>query len=420
MGKTVLELSQLAQRKAEELRDIFEKHKTDKLDERGQPVFDMDATTLGTVKDRNSELNDINKELETARAQEIYVNNAKSLADLAQIDRKVAHDGGAQNSDSRNRASVQRPYEGMKLGDIVVNHNEYKLRSGRKVSINLPDIDVKTLMQETGPGYAPPNNRTNIVIMSAQRRPMVADLIPQDPTTNSVIKYMEETTFTNSAATVLEGGLKPESALAYTERTALVEKIATWLPITEEQMDDVPQLQGLINNRLTLMLGLEEEIELLNGNGTAPDIDGFLHKSGVQVQAKGSDDPQDAIYKAFTLVRWTGFAEPSGVIMHPNDWQDIRLLRTTDGLYIFGSPSDPGEERVWGKPVVVTTAMTENTSLTGDFTMFSHISRRAGIRIDISDSHDVFFIYNKLAIRAEERLSLEIYRAAAFCKLTGM
>lgn len=418
MSRTYSEIGAELAAKRASLHADFEAAKTGKMDDAGRPVFDAEKLPKD-LKERNLELNALNDEFEAAKAVDsVYQSNAEAMRASQQIDRKFG--GDMSEAEKRSLSFGEQAAQVKSLGERVTDSSSFKGRQGKFFIADLPDVDVKTLMT-TSAGYSAPNPRTARVVLSAQRRPVVADLIPQDPTQNTVIKYMEETTFTNNAAAVAEAGTKPESALQFTERSNNVQKIATWLPVTEEQLDDVPGMQALINNRLTLMLMLAEETELLTGDGTGAHLLGFLNKSGVQVQAKGADSVPTALYKAFTLVRWTGFAEPTGSVMHPNDWQDVRLLQDTTGRYIWGDPSqDEGPERIWGKPVVVTTAMSENTALTGDFQLYSHISRKLGLRIDASDSHSTYFVENKIAIRIEERLALEIFRAAAFAKVTGI
>ena len=190
----------------------------------------------------------------------------------------------------------------------------------------------------TTAGWAPFVPRIPRVVLSAQRRPVVADLIPQNDTTASPSSSWRRRPSRTRRRASSKGGTKPESALGFTERTQPVEKIATWLPgHGGADSRTCRRSASIIDDRLRLMLMLAEETGLLTGTGTSPQLQGFLTKTGVQVQAKGADPVPDAIYKAMTLVRFTGFANPSGIIMHPNDWQDIRTLKTADGLYIWGS-----------------------------------------------------------------------------------
>lgn len=409
------ELVEKLNAKRAELAEIFAKAAT-KVD--GQDRYNLTPAQLDDVKARNTEIDDLAIQIENMKsADEIFQANAKAMRDSNRPASQLPLSGG-QKAEGR----VQEQREVKSLGQLFVDAQEYKNRRGIKdLEVKLNDFDfleVKTLM-ETGAGFAPQAIRTGRVVEYANRRPVVADLIPQTPTTQSAVVYMEETTFTNNAATRAEGGQAGESALAYTERSKAVREIATFLPVTEIQLEDVAQAQSLIDNRLMTMLSLTEETQLLTGDDNAPNLGGFL-TIVTQAQALGADPVPDAIYKGMTKVRATGFAEPSAIVIHPNDWQGIRLLRTTDGIYIWGNPSEAGPERIWGLPAVITTAETENTALLGDFQLYSEIFRRRGANIKVSDSHSDYFIKGKLAIRADERLALAIYRATAFCKITGI
>jgi HK97 family phage major capsid protein len=402
--KQIDELNGKLAAKSQELNEFLASKKVE-----GQ--FKMTAADVEAVQAKNKELNELGAELDGVQ---LAVKTEENLKRQRQNDRTVTNGLGDGNE--------EQPRSNKSVGELFVSSSAYKAHKGNftnpQFSVELEHANLKTTMT-TAAGFAPANDRTDIVVPYANRRPVLASYIPQSMTALSAIKYMEETTFTNNAAAAAENAALAESATAFTERTVPIELIGTYIPITEQQLEDEEGMQSLLNQRLTLMLDLKEESELLSGSGTTPRITGFYNKSGIQTQAKGADPVPDAIFKGITKVRSIGFADPTLVAMHPNDWQDIRLLTTTDGLYIWGHPSEAGVDRIWGVQVLSTTACTENTALVGDFALYSHISRKRGARIDIGLINDDL-VKNKLTAKITSRMCLEIYRAAAFCTVTGI
>jgi HK97 family phage major capsid protein len=301
------------------------------------------------------------------------------------------------------------------VGELFVGSDAFKTK-GRESDL---DIELKTLMT-TDAGWDPEVVRTGKVVDFATRPIQVLDLLPTTPTGQAAVKYMEETTFTNNAAERLEGGAYGEAALALTEKTSIVQSIGVWLPITDEQLEDEPRARAYVNNRLPFMVRQRLDSQVLVGNGTDPNLRGILNVAGIQTQAKGADPTPDAVYKAMTKVRVTGRAMPGAFVTHPNDWQDVRLLRTADGIYIWGSPSEAGPERIWGLQVVQADAITENTGLIGDFANFSELAVRRGVEVKVTDAHSDFFVNGKQAIRANLRAAFVVYRPAAFATVTGI
>jgi len=339
-------------------------------------------------------------------------------------------DGGA-GGDNGNRGA------GKTIGQLYVESAAYQdFASGSGPPVEL-DINLKSLLSfgrdapgaetpagktlfQTSAGWAIESVRGDRVELTPERRLVVADLPMLSETSQNAIKYMEETTKTPAAAEAAEAGSYAEAAFALTERSSPVEKIAVFIPVTDEQFDDEPRARDYIDNRLIRAINERLDSQLLVGDGNAPNLEGILNVTGIQTQAKGADPVIDAVHKAITLVEHTGFAQPDAVVMHPNDWQAIRLLRTADGIYILGNPSERGPMRLWSLPVVVTTAETENTAIVGEFRTYSELSVKNGIQLKVSDSHSDFFIKGKLAIRAEIRVAFPVYRPKAFCTVTGI
>jgi HK97 family phage major capsid protein len=393
------------------------------------PDLDMDKVRVihGTtdekaawIKQRNDELSRLGIEKDRLESLETIGRlNERTHQDLnAPVDRpalpgskQAAEDYGRQVLRNRGVSGLIKEHKGWQ---------EFVKGLRRDVSIDLPIVDFKALI--TLSNINSQAARQGPVDMALEER-TVGDLMAQGATDRNTIEYYEETTLTNAAATVAEGGTKPESALGWTLRTESVRKIATFIPATRESLDDVAFLEATIRNRLAFMVRRAEETQLLSGDGVAPNILGLLNRSGIQTQAKGAEPTPDAIYKGMQKVRGaggSGFAEPTGVVLHPNDWTDIKLLRTADGIYIWGNPSEEGPDRIWGLPVRQTTAMPENTGLVGAFRPYAEVIRREGITVTLSTEHSTYFVENKVAILAEERLALAVYRPSAFSTVTGI
>jgi HK97 family phage major capsid protein len=255
------------------------------------------------------------------------------------------------------------------------------------------------------------------------KRLVVADLLASGSTDSSSITYMKETTFTNAAAAVAEGQPKPESTLVFDQVTDLVVKIAHWLPVTDEMLEDVSQIRSYIDARLRLGLSIAEEDQLLNGSGTAPSMQGLLNRTGLTTAETraGTVTNADAIFTEMMKIFNASFVMPTGTVMNPANWQAIQLSKDGEGRYYGSGPfAGPQAPTLWGLPVAVTPSIVAGTALTGAFNSAAQFFRKGGVRVEASNSHQDFFTRNLTAIRAEERGALAVYRPAAFGKITSL
>ena len=222
----------------------------------------------------------------------------------------------------------------------------------------------------------------------------------------------------------------------FTQVNEPVKKIATVLPVADEFFEDVAGMRSYIDARLSSFVLDAEDGQLLTGAGAGNNVQGITTRVGVQTgtsaalkTASGATTPSeaDAIYAAITAIRVNAFCEPDGAVFHPTNWMEVRLTKDTALQYLGGGPFTgaygngpvPLAESIWGLRVVVTSRMTLHTGLIGDFSQ-AMIFQRSPLTVEASNSHASFFVENLVAIRAEERLALAVFRPAAFHLITAL
>lgn len=382
-------------------------------------------STLADSENRErteDERKDVEKLLAEARTLRSRVDRGRADANLTEEIEKLTAGAQPQTTAAPARATKT-------IGRQFIESEAFawlkKTRGSRMGAWSTPSVELiaATLTSDPASGGAlvVPDYRPGIVAI-AFRPLMVAELIAPGTTDSNLVSYMKELTAVNAAAAVAEGAAKPESTITFTAVQDAVRKIATWLPVSDEMLEDSAQLMSFIDGRLRLFVQLAEDDQLLNGDGVAPNLLGVRLRPGLHAALpRGTDTNEDAILKQITAIATSAYIQPDGITINPTNWLTIQLRKTTQGDYIGAGPfTAPQVPRLWGLPVANTTAAPAGIATVGAFAQASQFFRRGGLRVEASNSHADFFTKNLTAIRAEERGALAVYRPGAFGDVTGL
>jgi len=381
--------------------------------------YNMTAEQVGEFRKRNAELNDLGEQHKTAvEIEKAAVDTESKLAPAG----RVVKDGEPDDIEHKEvESGIQTKAQLNAAFKSAFAKNAPVLkeiaRGGRgSVSFEL-NTNLKTLLQTTV--HAPQADRRQDT-ESALYFGNVEDVFPHGSTTSKSIDYFIQTTDTDNAAFVAQGSAATDSAFAWTLTTDPVETVSDWIPMTHEAVADNVGLQSTVTGMLARRLQKKSNNGILAGDGNTPIPTGVFIRTGFQTQAKGTDPAFDAIHKAITLVNVTGDADANAIFAHPTDWQNIRLTRTTDGIYILGNPGDSGVRRLWGLPVYMTTGIgSAGTAGVGD-TSYAEVVEREGLVVEISTEHSTYFTERKVAILLYRRFAVADYRPSAFATVTGL
>lgn len=316
-------------------------------------------------------------------------------------------------------------------------HDAWK-RNGRhnfNLTINVPS-QFRNATQ-TSSGLTSIEYKPGIAMLGV--RPLrIKQIIPGGVTESTTIRSRVENAFTDDATSVAETGTLANVAVSYEEVDNPVKDLGGYIEMSENLMADYLAIGSFINMRLPYKVERVTDYQLINGAGAGSDLVGILSRAGVQTQAKAGDSQADAIFKAITFVRTVpngvqanagGGYDPDYIIVHPYDWETLRLAKDANGQYYAGGPftgaygngaAYPNVSVLWGLPCVQTTAIPQGTALVGAFQECAQYFQRQGLTIEMTNSNGTNFIQRIITLRAAERLALTVDLPNGFCQVTGL
>ncbi|UWZ84646.1 phage major capsid protein [Occallatibacter riparius] len=214
-----------------------------------------------------------------------------------------------------------------------------------------------------------------------------------------------------------EGNAINESAVTFASASEKVKTIAAFIPATKQILDDFAELAGYINTSLPYYVNLEEELQLLSGDGTGENLHGYIPQAqayDTSLNVAG-DNKIDQLGHAISQIARSKELTPTFIVLNEMDWWAIRLTKDSYGRYILGDPQTAVRPSIWGLDVVPTTSIPQNQFLVGTGAPpAAEIRDRMDMQVEISTEHADFFQKNLVAIRAEKRVANVVKRPNAF------
>jgi HK97 family phage major capsid protein len=251
-------------------------------------------------------------------------------------------------------------------------------------------------------------------IEDPRRARFLRELMPSLDAEGGHYAYLRQTVRENNAAVVAPAAVKPESVYTLVRVDGTTDVVAHITePISRQDLEDAAVLRQFIDQELRLGLELAIDAEIVGAiDAAGPLVEGDIGTT------------LDTTRRCITRLQEREI-EPSAFLLHPRDWEQIENeAQTTFAANANMAPATDAVKRMlWGVPVFLSNALTQNTGYLGDFSNSSALYRTGGVLIDWSEGHydtgigATDFERNLVRFRAETRVGVAILRSFAFVEI---
>lgn len=256
----------------------------------------------------------------------------------------------------------------------------------------------------------------------AARPNHIRELIPIGSTDAQTIRFIKETGSEGGPAATAQGSAVPQLDFDLSATSVNVEKIGTYLRVTEEMMADTPQLASYLSARVPSKVLDQEDAEILNGDGSAPNLDG-LFTDGTAFAAGGfataieSANEYDVLTVAINQLNLANY-QPNVIVLNPTDLHKIVLLKSTANEYLKNQIYQGLQPTINGVPVVLNNGVTAGKFLVMDSQRATQLWVRDGLGVEFSREDSTNFRDGFITVKAVERVALTNYETKAIVQGT--
>lgn len=252
----------------------------------------------------------------------------------------------------------------------------------------------------------------------------IRTLLPIGNTDAQTIRFPKESAYDDGAAATAQGSTLGASDFDITATSVNVEKIGTFMRITEEMLNDTPGLSSYLSARVPGKVLSVEDTEILNGDGSSPNLDGlftdgaaFITSGGAFDDAVESANEFDVLIASLNQLALSNY-QADTILLNPTDFHKIVLLKSTANEYLKNQIIQGIQPAINGVPITLNTAVTAGKFLVGNLAQASQLWVRDGLGIEFSREDSTNFRDGFVTVRAQERVALTNYSPNAIVQGT--
>jgi HK97 family phage major capsid protein len=288
--------------------------------------------------------------------------------------------------------------------------NFKKSAEGRNdFKFDLKAVGDMTLAGSVSGGTMPQPQRLEGVNNIAEKVSVIYGLIPKLNTPSNVIEWVYENNQEGTIDGTAEGATKDQIDNAFVVTSVSLVKRAAYFKVSTEMLQDVSFMASWLRNKLIVRLFLDVNNQILNGDGTPPNLAGLIglattFAAGTFALTVDNANNADSLVVAMNQIKIANqITSNLTILMYPSDVATLKLLKVsaTDKRYVDRLMFVGTNLMLDGVPIVESTHIVAGTFLVGDFSK-ALIVQKSTIMVEVGlDGND--FTKNMRTILAEWR-----------------